>query len=187
MAITSLGNIILRNQAHYLCTLTGWRSERTLSGATSLTTWTSTWIRFIDRRQMWDSYNRMLLLKHFGKIFDLARHMRMEAEKLGKGSKCSCVHQFYLPDRFWREMYCRWESDVHPRENLTDLTIASRDHINSLDDHIRLLQKRIKILESKLNIATSSTTINGISSTLAAENLTDNRFANNKTFYDEVS
>jgi len=38
-------------------------------------------------------------------------------------------------------MYCRWESGLHPRESLSELSRASRDHITSLQDHIRLLQR----------------------------------------------
>lgn len=40
-------------------------------------------------------------------------------------------------------MYCRFESGVHPRENLNDLLLATCDHSSSLEDHIKLLQKVI--------------------------------------------
>lgn len=43
--------------------------------------------------------------------------------------------------RFWRGMYCRFESGVHPREPLGDLLLATCDHSYSLEDHIRYLTK----------------------------------------------
>ncbi|KAJ1529847.1 hypothetical protein ONE63_006584 [Megalurothrips usitatus] len=52
--------------------------------------------------------------------------------------------------RFWRDMYCRFENDVHPREPLGDLLLATCDHSSSLEDHIKLLQKRITALKEKL-------------------------------------
>ncbi|XP_055379652.1 myotubularin-related protein 6 isoform X2 [Condylostylus longicornis] len=45
--------------------------------------------------------------------------------------------------RFWRGMYSRFESGVHPREPLGDLLLASKDHCNSLEDHVTHLSKRI--------------------------------------------
>lgn len=45
--------------------------------------------------------------------------------------------------RFWRDMYCRFDTGVHPQENLADIISATRDHTSSLDDHVKLLQKRI--------------------------------------------
>lgn len=42
---------------------------------------------------------------------------------------------------FWRGMYCRFESGVHPREPLGDLLLATCDHSASLEDHIKLLTK----------------------------------------------
>lgn len=43
--------------------------------------------------------------------------------------------------KFWRGMYSRFESGVHPRENLGDLLLASKDHTTSLEDHVQHLQK----------------------------------------------
>lgn len=43
--------------------------------------------------------------------------------------------------RFWRGMYGRFESGVHPREPLGDLLLASRDHCSSLEDHVQNLAK----------------------------------------------
>lgn len=52
--------------------------------------------------------------------------------------------------KFWRGMYCRFESGVHPREPLGDLLLATCDHSSSLEDHIRLLTKRINFLKQQL-------------------------------------
>lgn len=43
--------------------------------------------------------------------------------------------------KFWRGMYSRFESGIHPREPLDDLLIASKDHSTSLDDHVQLLTR----------------------------------------------
>lgn len=43
--------------------------------------------------------------------------------------------------KFWRGMYCRFESGVHPREPLGDLLLATCDHSYSLEDHIKYLSK----------------------------------------------
>ena len=43
--------------------------------------------------------------------------------------------------RFWRVLYCRFESGVHPRENLDEVVLATADHSRSLEDHINFLQK----------------------------------------------
>jgi len=37
-------------------------------------------------------------------------------------------------------MYCRFESGVHPRENVVDIVCTLKDHIESLDDHRQLLE-----------------------------------------------
>jgi len=42
--------------------------------------------------------------------------------------------------RFWRTMYCRFESGIHPRENVVDVVCTLKDHIESLDDHRQLLE-----------------------------------------------
>jgi len=42
--------------------------------------------------------------------------------------------------RFWRTMYCRFESGIHPRENVVDIVCTLKDHIESLDDHRSLLE-----------------------------------------------
>ncbi|KAF5300008.1 hypothetical protein FQR65_LT09264 [Abscondita terminalis] len=52
--------------------------------------------------------------------------------------------------RFWRGMYCRFESGVHPREPLGDLLLATCDHSHSLEDHIKYLTKKITSVKSLL-------------------------------------
>ncbi|XP_050307744.1 myotubularin-related protein 6 [Anthonomus grandis grandis] len=45
--------------------------------------------------------------------------------------------------RFWRGMYYRFESGVHPRESTDDLLLSTADHSFSLDDHVKYLTKKI--------------------------------------------
>lgn len=104
---------------------------------------------------------------------------------------------FYI--RFWRELYCRWESGLHPRESLSELMVAAKAHLNSLDDHIRLLQKRIKLAEQKLEAPTTTTTtttatdssLNNIveekNSDALLYNINDNRFSYSKPLQNEVN
>lgn len=47
--------------------------------------------------------------------------------------------------KFWRGMYSRFESGVHPRENISDLLLNSKDHCASLDDHVQHLTKVWKV------------------------------------------
>ncbi|ELU00050.1 hypothetical protein CAPTEDRAFT_222026 [Capitella teleta] len=47
---------------------------------------------------------------------------------------------------FWRGLYCRFESGVHPRENITDIVAQLKEHTSSVDDHSRLVEKRISAL-----------------------------------------
>lgn len=99
--------------------------------------------------------------------------------------------------RFWRELYCRWESGLHPRESLSELMVAAKAHLNSLDDHIRLLQKRIKLAEQKLEAPTTTTTTatDSPSNNIVEEknsdallyNINDNRFNYSKPLQNEVN
>lgn len=43
--------------------------------------------------------------------------------------------------KFWRGMYSRFESGVHPREDLSNLLLANKEHCSSLDDHVQHLTK----------------------------------------------
>lgn len=45
--------------------------------------------------------------------------------------------------RFWRGMYCRHESGVHPRESLADILPAAVEHSGALTHHIDYLAKVI--------------------------------------------
>jgi myotubularin-related protein 6/7/8 len=38
-------------------------------------------------------------------------------------------------------MYNRFESGLHPRENVMDTVSAAKDHSSSLEDHVHLLEK----------------------------------------------
>lgn len=53
--------------------------------------------------------------------------------------------------RFWRGMYGRFESGVHPRESMNDHLLASQDHTNSLEDHVHHLTKRIGYLKNLIS------------------------------------
>ncbi|CAL8081785.1 unnamed protein product [Orchesella dallaii] len=90
--------------------------------------------------------------------------------------------------KFWRELYCRWESGLHPRESLSDLMVAAKSHLNSLDDHIRLLHKRIKLSEQKLGAPIN----NGVNDNKNKNDssvlyLTDNRLSYSKPLQNEVN
>lgn len=52
--------------------------------------------------------------------------------------------------RFWRGMYGRFESGVHPREPLGDMLLASRDHCSSLEDHVQHLTKVIQTKKKRI-------------------------------------
>ncbi|CAG5123118.1 unnamed protein product, partial [Candidula unifasciata] len=45
--------------------------------------------------------------------------------------------------KYWKGMYNRFESGLHPRENLMDIVSAAKDHSFSLEDHVVLLEKRV--------------------------------------------
>ncbi|XP_060532058.1 myotubularin-related protein 6 [Cylas formicarius] len=53
--------------------------------------------------------------------------------------------------RFWRGMYYRFESGVHPREPTADLLLATSDHSFSLDDHVKYLTKRITSVKNLIS------------------------------------
>lgn len=38
-------------------------------------------------------------------------------------------------------MYNRFETGVHPRDEIKDILSAAKDHSASLEDHVRLLEK----------------------------------------------
>ncbi|KAK3099384.1 hypothetical protein FSP39_003635, partial [Pinctada imbricata] len=45
--------------------------------------------------------------------------------------------------KFWKGMYNRYETGLHPREHISDTLSAAKDHSTSLEDHVRLLEKRV--------------------------------------------
>ena len=47
---------------------------------------------------------------------------------------------------FWRNLFCRYDSGLHPRENIREIICALRDHTTSMDDHAALLERRISSL-----------------------------------------
>ena len=52
-----------------------------------------------------------------------------------------------MSSRFWRGMYNRFDSGLHPKENVGDIITAAKDHSTSLEDHILLLEKvEIKVV-----------------------------------------
>ncbi|XP_017784444.1 PREDICTED: myotubularin-related protein 6 isoform X2 [Nicrophorus vespilloides] len=52
--------------------------------------------------------------------------------------------------KFWRGMYCGFESGVHPREPIGDILLDTCDHTSSLEDHIKYLTKRISSVKALL-------------------------------------
>lgn len=82
--------------------------------------------------------------------------------------------------RFWRGMYCRFESGIHPREPLGDLLLDSKEHCNSLEDHVQHLTKRIAsfknyISKSAKKLQDATTTNTKASKEAAANEINDNK------------
>lgn len=50
--------------------------------------------------------------------------------------------------KFWRSMYCRFESGIHPREPQADLLLVTSDYVFSLDEHVKYLTKRLSSVKS---------------------------------------
>ena len=38
-------------------------------------------------------------------------------------------------------MYNRFENGIHPRDQVSDILAAAKDHSSSLEDHVRLIEK----------------------------------------------
>lgn len=71
--------------------------------------------------------------------------------------------------QFWRGMYSRFESGVHPREDICDILLSSRDHCASLEDHVQYLTKHISnfknlISKSAKKLQNSTAAIAGVAS-----------------------
>ena len=45
----------------------------------------------------------------------------------------------FLSDRFWCGMYCRFDNNVQPRENIEDVVARVKNHTISLEDHVMWL------------------------------------------------
>merc|ERR1719420_2874230 len=58
--------------------------------------------------------------------------------------------------RFWRGLYCRFESGTHPREPVIDLLTLTQLHTASLEDHAKHLSKRVDGLKSLISSAKAS-------------------------------
>ncbi|XP_022225117.2 myotubularin-related protein 6 isoform X2 [Drosophila obscura] len=97
----------------------------------------------------------------------MANHLNEYINPLYKPNVDEAIKANLAPQciKFWRGMYCRFESGIHPREPLGDLLLDSKEHTNSLEDHVQHLTKRIASFKSyisksakKLQDATSTTT-----------------------------
>ncbi|KAJ8963932.1 hypothetical protein NQ314_005263 [Rhamnusium bicolor] len=84
--------------------------------------------------------------------------------------------------RFWRGMYCRFESGVHPREPQADLLRATSDHSFSLDEHVKYLSKRISSVTSLI-----SRTVEKKRSKPKKEQLCNNVYLDNKLQYEKTT
>lgn len=80
--------------------------------------------------------------------------------------------------KFWRGMYCRFESGVHPRENIGELLLTSKEYSASLEDHVQHLTKRIgnfKTLISNSAKKLQTNTSNLLQSATAGKKTIDNK------------
>ncbi|CAG5053971.1 unnamed protein product [Parnassius apollo] len=96
--------------------------------------------------------------------------------------------------RFWRGMYCRHESGVHPREPLHDLLPAAVEHASALRHHINYLAKRISTFRNLLSgknaeKSRESAVVNyqnGNIDTVDIETKTEDLQIDNKLLYESV-
>ncbi|KAJ8938721.1 hypothetical protein NQ318_005575 [Aromia moschata] len=84
--------------------------------------------------------------------------------------------------KFWRGMYCRFESGVHPREPQADVLLAAADHSFSLDEHVKYLSKRISSVRSLI-----SRTVEKKKNKPKKEQLCNNVYLDNKLQYEKAS
>ncbi|VEN43262.1 unnamed protein product [Callosobruchus maculatus] len=82
--------------------------------------------------------------------------------------------------KFWRGMYCRFESGVHPREPQMDLLLATSDYVFSLDEHVKYLSKRISSVKSFI-----SRTVEKKRNKSVKKQLCNNVFLDNKMHYEQ--
>lgn len=59
--------------------------------------------------------------------------------------------------QFWRGMYGRFETGVHPREDICDIMLTSRDHCASLEDHVQYLTKHISNFKNLISKSAKKT------------------------------
>lgn len=80
--------------------------------------------------------------------------------------------------KFWRGMYSRFESGVHPRENIGDLLLTSKEHCTSLDDHVQHLTKRIGNIKNLISKSAKKLQTNSASllQTATGKSFNDNKF-----------
>lgn len=83
--------------------------------------------------------------------------------------------------KFWRGMYSRFESGIHPREPLGDLLLATKDQCTSLEDHVQFLTKRITNIKNL--ISKSAKTLPGRFG--VGENKTNIEINDNRYNYDK--
>lgn len=77
--------------------------------------------------------------------------------------------------KFWRGMYSRFESGVHPRENICDLLLTSKDHSASLEDHALSLTKRIGNIKNLISKSARKLQTNS-ANLLQSTGFSDNKF-----------
>lgn len=121
----------------------------------------------------------------------MANHMNEYINPLYSTEDSGIIIPVLYPQniKFWRGMYCRFESGVHPREPLGDLLLATCDHSSSLEDHIKYLTKRITSLKSMLSSTSDkkkSKGPNDINKTDDSTNTLDNKYLYEKATMREL-
>ncbi|XP_016929607.2 phosphatidylinositol-3,5-bisphosphate 3-phosphatase MTMR6 isoform X1 [Drosophila suzukii] len=113
----------------------------------------------------------------------MANHLNEYINPLYKPNVDDTIKANLAPQciKFWRGMYGRFESGIHPREPLGDLLLDSKEHCNSLEDHVQHLTKRIASFKNyisksakKLQDATSTTA--KVSKEVSSSEINDNKY-----------
>ncbi|XP_013105153.1 myotubularin-related protein 6 isoform X2 [Stomoxys calcitrans] len=129
-----------------------------------------------------DRLDLQLAKRTFSLWGHMANHLNEYINPLYKPDVDETIKPNLAPQciKFWRGMYSRFESGVHPREPLGDLLLATKDHTTSLEDHVQHLTKRITSFKNyisksakKIQDATSSKSITKESS---ATDTNDNKY-----------
>lgn len=88
--------------------------------------------------------------------------------------------------KFWRGMYSRFESGIHPREPLSDLLLATKDQCTSLEDHVQFLTKRITNIKNLISKSAKKLPGRfGVGGGGVAENKTNIEINDNRYNYDK--